>query len=379
MERQAAMDFKQLVTSIKDIHHALRQQSLRAINIGLALRNWIIGCYISEYELNGSDRAIYGDRVFDELAKNLKGISNCNKRQLYRYLQFYRVYPEIVGTVSPQFKKYLPKTSSSKKAGTLSPLLLPEGYSLIECLSYSHLELLTNMEDEIKRCFYEVECIRGNWSVRELERQITSLYYERSDLSLNKDKLAALVEKDAMAGSPEMVIRDPYVFEFIGLKAQEVMSESHLENQLIEKLEDFLLELGNGFCFEARQKRIIIGDESFFVDLVFYHRLLKCHVLIELKVGKFNHENIGQLNSYVSWYKKNMMSPDDNPPVGILLCTDKNHALVEYVLAGMDNNLFVSKYILELPKKEEIQLFIEQKVKEIGKLSSKKEQKGRKK
>jgi hypothetical protein len=233
MERQAAMDFKQLVISIKDIHHVLRQQSLRAITIGLAIRNWIIGCYVSEYELNGSDRAIYGDSVFGELAKNLKGISNCNKRQLYRYLQFYRVYPEIVGTLSPQFKKYLPKTSSSKKVGTLSPLLLPEGYSLIECLSYSHFELLTNMENEIKRRFYEVECIRGNWSVRELERQITSLYYERSGLSLNKDKLAALVEKDAMADSPEMVIRDPYVFEFIGLKAQEVMSESHLENQLI--------------------------------------------------------------------------------------------------------------------------------------------------
>ena len=138
------------------------------------------------------------------------------------------------------------------------------------------------------------------------------------------------------------------------------MSESHLEDQLISKLEQFLLELGQGFCFEARQKRILIGGEHFFVDLVFYNRILKCHVLVELKLEKFTHENIGQLNTYVSWYKQNMMAEGDNPPVGILLCTDKNHALAEYALAGMDNNLFVSKYLLELPKKEEIQQFLEE-------------------
>jgi len=142
------------------------------------------------------------------------------------------------------------------------------------------------------------------------------------------------------------------------------MSESHLEDQLIDKLEAFLLELGHGFCFEARQKRILIGDEHFFVDLVFYHRILKCHVLVDLKLEKFSHENIGQLNTYVSWYRENMMIEGDNPPVGILLCTDKNHTLVEYALAGMDNNLFVSKYLLELPKKEEMQRFIEEQVRE---------------
>lgn len=144
------------------------------------------------------------------------------------------------------------------------------------------------------------------------------------------------------------------------------MGESHLEDMLIDKLEDFLLELGHGFCFEARQKRILIGDEHFFVDLVFYHRILKCHVLVELKLDRFTHENIGQLNTYVNWYRQNMMSESDNLPIGILLCTDKNHALVEYALAGMDNQLFVSKYQLELPEKEEMQAFIERQVKEIG-------------
>lgn len=162
------------------------------------------------------------------------------------------------------------------------------------------------------------------------------------------------------------MIRDPYIFEFLGLKPKEVMSESHLEEQLRDKLKEFLLELGHGFCFEARQKRILIGDAHNFVDLVFYHRILKCRVLVELKLDEFSHENIGQLNTYVSWYKKNMMTEGDSPPVGILLCTKRDHALVEYALAGMDNGLFVSKYQLELPKKEDMQRFIEEQVRETG-------------
>ena len=235
---------------------------------------------------------------------------------------------------------------------------------IIHRLSYSHLELIVDLDDDLKRAFYEIECIRGNWSVRELKRQIASLYYERSGLSRDKKKLAALAQKGADAADPKLAIRDPYVFEFLGLRAKEVLSESRLENRLINKLEEFLLELGHGFCFEARQKRILIGDEHFFVDLVFYHRILKCHILVELKLEKFSHENIGQLNTYVTWYRKNMMTSGDNPPVGILLCTDKNHALVEYALAGMDNGLFVSKYQLELPKKEEIRRFIEEQIRE---------------
>jgi predicted nuclease of restriction endonuclease-like (RecB) superfamily len=205
-----------------------------------------------------------------------------------------------------------------------------------------------------------MECVGGNWSVRELRRQIASLYYERSGLSTDKRRLSTMAQTGVETVQPALAIRDPYVFEFLGLKPQEVMSESHLEDQLLDKLHDFLLELGHGFCFEARQKRITIGDSHNFVDLVFYHRMLKCHVLVELKVAAFSHENIGQLNAYVSWYRKNMMTAGDNPPVGILLCTQKDHALVEYALAGIDNGLFVSKYLLELPKKEEMQRFIEE-------------------
>lgn len=178
--------------------------------------------------------------------------------------------------------------------------------------------------------------------------------------------------KNALPGSPRerqnqhTPPRDPYVFEFLGLKPHEALTEQTLENLLLDRLEEFLLELGRGFCFEARQKRILIGGEHFFVDLVFYHRILKCHVLIELKVDSFSHEYLGQLNTYVNWFRLHEMADDDNPPVGILLCTKKNEALVEYALAGMDNQLFVSKYQLGLPGKEEIRRFIEEQIRGEG-------------
>ncbi|MFA7122777.1 MAG: PDDEXK nuclease domain-containing protein, partial [Candidatus Delongbacteria bacterium] len=237
------------------------------------------------------------------------------------------------------------------------------GRDIITKLSFTHFSELISIDDETKRAFYEIEAINGGWSVRELKRQINSLYYERSGLSYDKKKLQKLANRKASKENHEIDIRDPYIFEFIGLKPKEVMSESALEDQLLNKVQDFLLELGHGFCFEARQKRILIGRKHYFVDLVLYHRILKCHVLIELKLEEFSHENIGQLNTYLSWYKEKIMTEDDNPPVGILLCTKKDHALVKFALAGMDNSLFVSKYQLELPKKEDMQKFIDDNIK----------------
>ena len=363
------LTFNELVASIQQVHEQLAAQASKAVNISLTIRNWLVGLYIAEYELQGADRAKYGDNLLSELAKRLSApkISNCNRRQLYRYLRFYRLYPQIVGTLSPQLEKLLPAGGQAlEKVGSSSPQLRTPPEKLIHRLSYSHIEMIVDLDDELKRAFYEIECIRGNWSVRELKRQIGSLYYERSGLSKDKTKLADLTQKGAETAEPKLAIRDPYIFEFLGLKPREVMSESHLEEQLLDKLQEFLLELGHGFCFEARQKRILIGDTHNFVDLVFYHRVLKCHVLVELKLEDFSHENIGQLNTYVSWYKKNMMIEGDNPPIGILLCTQKDHVLVEYAIAGMDNNLFVSKYQLELPKKEEIQRFLDEKMREVS-------------
>ena len=205
----------------------------------------------------------------------------------------------------------------------------------------------------------EVECINGNWSVRELKRQIGSLLYERTGLSRDKDTLLRLVNEQAISLSPQHIIRDPYVFEFLGLSPHHVLLEKGLENALLDHLQYFLLELGKGFCFEARQRRITIDNEHFFVDLVFYHRFLKCHVLIELKTEKFKHPHVGQLNLYLNYFKKYEMVEGDNPPVGILLCTARDSEHVEFATAGLDNQVFVSKYRLALPTEEELKRFIQ--------------------
>ncbi len=365
--------FTQLIDSIRAAHRELAAQAGRAINISLTLRNWLIGHYIAEYELNGKERAEYGEKLLAHLAMELRklDVARSEERELRRYRRFYQVYPQIRETLPPELSNKIvyqmdSGDSDSRIVGTVPHQSGMNAKTVISKLSFSHIVELIVIDDATKRSFYEVECIRGNWSVRELRRQIGSLYYERSGLSLDKKKLAELAQQGADTQPFQLNIRDPYIFEFLGLKPAEVMSESHLEKQLTGKLQEFLLELGHGFCFEARQKRILIGDEYFFVDLVFYHRILKCHVLVELKLEKFSHENLGQLNTYVSWYRANMMTDGDNPPVGILLCTDKNHALAEYALAGMDNQLFVTKYLLELPKKEEMQRFIDEQLREVG-------------
>ena len=358
-----ALSFERLVTAIGQAHAELVAQASRAVNASLTLRNWLIGCYIAEYEQQGTDRAQYGDKLIERLSERLMqaGVSRAEARELRRYRQFYLTYPRIRESLSPELKrKLLPQADTGNFRESVTPTLGIAAGEVLSKLSFSHIAELLQCDDATKRAFYELECIRGNWSVRELKRQIASLYYERSGLSKDKGKLASLAQEDAERAEPTLAIRDPYVFEFLGLQPTEVMGESHLEDQLLNKLHDFLLELGYGFCFEARQKRILIGDSHNFVDLVFYHRILKCHVLVELKLAAFSHENIGQLNTYVSWYRKNMMTEGDNPPVGILLCTQKDHALIEYALAGIDNGLFVSKYLLELPKKEEMQRFIEE-------------------
>lgn len=364
------MTFGNLVSTINDVHQQLAAQAGKAVNISLTLRNWLIGMQIYEYELRGHDRADYGERLFGELAQHLHTLSvpNTGKRQLYHYVAFYRVYPQIVRALPAQFQTLLTSDNESlRKMRSVTAQFQTEPETLIQRLSYTHLEQLVALDDSLKRAFYEIECMRGNWSVRELKRQVASLYFERTGLSQDKDKLADMVRQGAEQAEPKLTIRDPYIFEFLGIKSREVMSESDLEDALLDKLQDFLLELGHGFCFEARQKRILIGDRHGFVDLVFYHRILKCHVLLELKTDEFSHEHIGQLNTYVSWYGKNMMTEGDNPPVGILLCTQKDHALLEYALAGMSNQLFVSKYQMQLPGREEMQRFVEEQIrKEVG-------------
>ena len=366
------LEFSGLVEKIQSIHHELKRSALRSVNTMLTIRNWLIGYYITNYEMQGADRAQYGERLMDSISLELQRLKvpRSAKRELQRFCQFYRTYPLIVrslnaelgkvvwGDIKPEITVTADSSVFSPKVRSVNAQLAKLSSRLLNNLSYAHFEILITIEDELKRRFYELECLKANWSVRELRRQVYSLFYERTALSREKEKLAELANAESESFDPVLTIRDPYVFEFLGVKSDSLLSESDLEDQLLGNLQEFLLELGHGFCFEARQKRILIGDTQFYIDLVFYHRVLKCHVLIELKVAEFNHENIGQLNTYVSWYRTNEMREGDNPPVGILLCTGKDSTLVEYALAGMDNNLFVSKYLLELPSKEEIQAFL---------------------
>ena len=388
------MNFDLLVQSISDVHRQLQAQALKAVNVGLTLRNWLIGAYISEYELRGEDRAAYGERLLENLAERLKtsGISRTEERELRRCRVFYRAYPQILGSLTPESLGPLmktipwiretpsPETHPQAVAGEIVESATPQsdslpicrsvtgqfqtpGKILLERLSYSHLELLALIEPSLKRTFYEIECIKGGWSVRELKRQIGSLYFERSGLSRDKEALSRMAHEAAEVQAPALIIRDPFIFDFLGIPAAEVLSESELEEALMRHLQQFLLELGRGFCFEARQKRLLIGGEHFFCDLVFYHRLLKCHVLIEFKVDEFRHEHLGQLNTYVAWYRENEMQPGDQPPVGILLCTRHNGELVRYALAGMDPNLFVSRYQTQLPDVKELEAFVKKELK----------------
>ena len=369
-----ALNFEALVVEIQQTHQHFQQQAVKAVNMSLTIRNYLIGFYIVEFEQKGEDRAAYGSKLLDSLAAKLS-IKGLVSAEISRCRQFYFCYPQILGALTQEFKNLVPQhilgtlsqdstmgvepsiKVSSNLQSTKSNLYVP-GEKLLSKLSFSHLVELIKIQDHLKRTFYEIECIKGTWSVRELKRQINSLYFERSGMSAKPELLSELTQQKAETASPTDIVKSVYAFEFLGLKTKDAVEESDLETALLDHLQDFMMEMGHGFCLEARQKKMLIGDEYFFIDLVFYHRILKCHVLVELKVEDFNHHNIGQLNTYVNYYKAKEMQTDDNPTVGILLVTNKNNALVEFATAGIDNHLFVSKYLLELPKKEQLEAFI---------------------
>ena len=358
------LSFGNVVASVSRLHSEFLRQATRAVNVHLTLRNWLIGAYIHEYELRGADRAKYGENILPELAAVLtkKDVPGCDARELYRYLRFFRLYPQILGALTPKLQILgIKQVTKNSILGSLTPKLakaddIPRhsGNEILEKLSYTHIAQLVGIDDPYKRVFYETECMKGNWSVRELKRQIGSLYFERTALSTNKKKLRDIVKRRAEIDEPKLIIRDPMIFEFLDLKPSEAMLEEDMERRMLDKLQELLLELGHGFCFEGRQKRILIDGEYFFVDLVFYHRILRCHVLLELKMTDFKPDYMGQLHTYVNWYRENMMSEHDQPPIGILLCTGKSEALVKYATAGLDNKLFVSRYLAQLPTQEEL-------------------------
>lgn len=330
--------FDELARLIGTIHHDSYDSAVKAVNRIATVRNYVIGFYIVEYEQNGSDRAVYGSRLIKNLAEkiNKKGL---NETLLKNCRRFYMLYPQV--------KAFL--TGKSPMPSDFST----DGAFVIGKLSFSHIVEIMTVDDKLARFFYETECIKCCWSVKELRRQISTNLYFRAGISKNPEKLLAPQENT----TPAFSIKDPFTFEFLGLKP-EAFSESDLEDALILHLQEFLLELGKGFCFEARQKRMIIDDEYYFADLVFYNRILHCNVIIELKDDEFRHADLSQLNAYVSYFKENEMHDGDNPPVGILLCTRKGKKMVDYALAGLDNKLFISTYMLALPDTKTLEDFL---------------------
>lgn len=344
------MTLSALISSIDTVHATLQAKALQSVSVNLTLRNFIIGYYIVEYEQNGSDRATYGEKLIENLAKKLSHIKGVSPTALKLMRQFYLTYPQISQSLPDQFK--LPQ-----KIGQSLPdqfLQVPTDKLLRTC-SFTHFIELIKIDDELRRIFYEVETIKGNWSVRELKRQIESLLYERIGLSADKKSLLQSLENKKEVFNPASIIKEPYILEFTGLEGRQSYSESDLESALLNHIEAFLLELGSGFCFEARQKRISIENEHDRIDLVFYHRVLKCHVLVDLKVRAFSYADVGQMNFYLNYYKNEISAEDDNPPIGIILCTEKNNIKVEYATAGLDENLFVSKYKVALPTTNELE------------------------
>jgi len=317
--------------TIKELLHSARNHIYQTINTTMTQTYWEIGRRIVEEEQNGESRAEYGRKLIKTLSDELtqefgKGFSVDNLENMRK---FYLAYQKSE-TVSRKFT-----------------------------LSWSHYIFLTRMVNENERNFYEIESTQNNWSLRELRRQFDSGLYERLALSRDKDRVAELSTHGQIVESVRDVIKDPYILEFLGLPEQHSYSESELEQKLIDRLEHFLLELGKGFTFVARQKRVTIDEEHFKIDLVFYNRFLKCFVVIDLKIGKLKHQDIGQIIMYVNYYDRVEKRDDENPTIGIILCKDKSKALVEMTLPKDNEQIYASKYLTVLPNKEEFRRLLE--------------------
>lgn len=375
------MDFNSLVGRINSVQDALQAQAAHAVNLSLTARNWLIGYYIVEFEQRGEDRAKYGDRLMNRLANsiNRKGFE---QRRLRDYRRLYLVYPQLGSEIATYIQKNRLELPDIKALpiwqSTTAKLQLPETQKneiwqsatakleewstpadkLFNRLNYTCLSYLTSIGDPLKRAFYEQEAIRGCWTVKELDRQVSSLYFERMGLSKDKLAMQKLAMKDSQQLSPRDILRNPVTLEFLGLQSQDVFTETKLETAILNHIQQFLLEMGRGFCFEARQKRILVDQDYFKADLIFYHRILKCHIIVDLKIDRFRHEYASQLNLYLNYYKHEVMQADDNPPIGLLLCTDYGETTVRYATEGLSENLFVSKYRLQLPSEEEIRNYL---------------------
>ena len=332
-EKSMSRALSGVINEIKEVLVSARTNVARQVNSELLTAYWNIGRIICEYEQSDPERADYGKRTIKELSRALtqefgKGFSRSN---LQNMRQLYLAYP---------------------KCQTLSGNL-----------SWSHYCELLSISDPGKRSFYEKEAVNANWSVRELKRQIESSLFERLLLSrgdANKEQVLSLALKGNEISQPSDIIRDPYVFEFLGLPEDKPVMESDLEQALVQQIEKFLLELGRGFMFVGTQPRVTVNNTHYYVDMVFYNKILRAYVLIELKTTKLTPEAAGQINMYLNYYAAEVNDADDNPPIGIILCTDKDSVTAEYALGGLSNNIFASRYVLYMPNKEQLIAQVEQ-------------------
>lgn len=358
-------DFEHLVELCRHTHQETRRAAAHTVDRSLVVRNWLFGLYIVEYEQRGADRAEYGAQTLKKLSAVLKerigrGFSVRYLRQFRRfYLESREILPEVekrrtVFSVSATeeirqtpFSEF-PASEGRPSQASVSALLLQHFV-----LGWSHYVTLLTITDPEARRFYEIEAAENGWSVRELKRQLDSSLYERLALSRDKHEVRRLAAEGQVVEKASDLIKDPLVLEFLGLEEKAAYSESDLESAIIDRLQQFLLELGKGFLFEARQKRFSFDDSHFFVDLVFYNRLLRCHVLIDLKTGKLTHQDLGQMQMYVNYFDRHVRTNGELPTIGILLCDRKNDAVVEMTLPD-DANIYASKYQLYLPSREEL-------------------------
>lgn len=349
-------DIKQLIDNAKSY-------VVQNVNTTLVLTNFHIGRMIVENEQHGSERAKYAEKTLMNLSKRLskdfgKGYSVDN---IQRMRSFYVLYQErIYATVSRKFPKKS-ETVSHKSSITKAENTLPNQRGLFAefqnhfPLSWSHFSFIMKIQNEDERNFYELETANNNWSVRELQRQYNSSLYERIALSKNKKKISELSKKGQLIVKPIDMLKEPYILEFLGLKEETVYTETELETALIKKLENFMLELGKGFLFQSRQQRISFDGKNFYIDLVFYNRILKCFVLIDLKIGELNHQDIGQMQMYVNFYDREIKTKEENKTIGIVLCKQTNKAVVEYTLPENNEQIFAREYKLYLPSKKQLQ------------------------
>ena len=327
--------------SVSDVLSQARKNAKTAVNISMVYAYYEIGRMIVEEEQQGENRAAYGKQLLKELSAYLT--ENCGKGfsvgNLKNIRQFYKVYSsdQIGETVFSQFEN-LPAVSTGRKF----------------FLSWSHYLKLMRIDDVDERHFYEIECVKNNWSLREFQRQFDSALYQRLMLSTEKDAVKQLSEKGQIIEKSSDLVKDPYVLEFLGLEEKSKYSESDLETRIIDNLQAFLLELGAGYTFVARQKRFTFNESHFRVDLVFYNRLLRCFVVFDLKIGTLKHQDLGQMQMYVNYYDRYEKQEDENPTIGVLLCQDKEDSLVELTLPK-DSNIYASKYQLYLPDKKMLQ------------------------